>query len=278
MVKGLTEPIIEKLKPEPGRRREIPDAGRGGVPGLYLIVQPSGRKSWAIRYRFLDRPVKQTIGPWPAFGLKDARKVAAAVRLEAEIGETDPRAPKRSATDDQFDNVVFEWFKHDQAENRSARDVRKLFDRDVIPHWKHRSIVSITRRDCADLIDRVKDRGAVTQARRLHAHLHRLFRWSVGRGILADNPMRDLPKPGREVRRDRVLDDEELSRVWHAMGSLGFPFATVFKLLILTGCRREEIRALRWSEIDLETQVITLAGIRTKNGDRHEVPLSHLVT
>ena len=51
-------------------------------------------------------------------------------------------------------------------------------------------------------------------ARRLHANLHRLFRWSVGRGVLERNPMADLPKPGTATRRDRVLGDDEIALIW----------------------------------------------------------------
>ena len=52
------------------RRREIPD---DYLRGLYLIVQPTGAKSWAVRYRLGGKSAKHTIGPYPAFGLKQAR-------------------------------------------------------------------------------------------------------------------------------------------------------------------------------------------------------------
>src|SRR5262249_43580988 len=44
--------------------------------------------------------------------------------------------------------------------------------------------------------------------------------------------------------------------------------------LMLTGCRREEIGLLRWSEIDMDARTITLPAERTKNGQKHVVPLS----
>jgi hypothetical protein len=61
-----------------------------------------------------------------------------------------------------------------------------------------------------DLIGGIVDRGKKTQALRVRANLHRLFRWAVGRGIMTANPVADLPKPAAEVKRDRVLTDEEL--------------------------------------------------------------------
>ena len=59
MAKDLTVAAVRNAKPD-GKRIEIPD---GKSRGLFLIVQPSGAKSWALRYRFNGKPRKLTIGP-----------------------------------------------------------------------------------------------------------------------------------------------------------------------------------------------------------------------
>jgi len=46
------------------------------------------------------------------------------------------------------------------------------------------------------------------------------------------------------------------------------------RLILLTGCRRDEIGSLQWPEIDLKEKTITLPGDRTKNKQAHVVPLS----
>ena len=57
-----------------GTRVEIPDAV---VPGLYLIVQPTGVKSWAVRYRVGRRTRKLTFpGRYPVLSLAKARDAA----------------------------------------------------------------------------------------------------------------------------------------------------------------------------------------------------------
>ena len=61
MPKVLTAQTVEKMKAGP-TRREIPDAR---LTGLYLVVQPSGAKSWALRYRYGGKSRKLTLGPWP---------------------------------------------------------------------------------------------------------------------------------------------------------------------------------------------------------------------
>jgi integrase len=150
--------------------------------------------------------------------------------------------------------------------------VERIVNKELLPAWGYRSIKDIRRHDILVLIDAIADRGSLTMARRVMAYVHRLFRWSVIRGLLDSNPAADLPKPGREVQRDRVLTDDELKEVWKAAEAVGWPYGSAIQLLILTGARRGEISELRWSEVNGET--INLAADRTKNGQAHTVPLS----
>lgn len=275
MAKGLTAAAVEKIKPGP-KRQELPD---GRLPGLYLIVQPSGSKSWAVRYRFGSTPRKVTLGTANTLTLADARDAAREVLREVAKGD-DPASNKKAAkvaaaapVVDTVEAVIDEWLKRDQAKNRSAAEVARILNRDVLPAWKGRAFASISRRDCLELIDRVHDRAPV-MALRVYAYLNRLFRWAVGRGIVDASPMSEMPKPGREVSRDRVLTDEELVKVWAACDDLGWPFGPATRLLILTGCRRSEIASLRWDEIVGAS--IRLAGERTKTKEARVVPLSPL--
>lgn len=73
MTRALTQAAVEKLRPHPSKRLEVPDAL---LPGLYLIVQPSDAKSWAVRYRFRGDSMKHTLGTLAAFDLKKARESA----------------------------------------------------------------------------------------------------------------------------------------------------------------------------------------------------------
>ena len=72
MAKALTAKLIENIRPGTARR-EVPDAR---TPGLYLVVQPSGAKSWAVRYRHDGKPRKLTLDRYPRLGLAAARDAA----------------------------------------------------------------------------------------------------------------------------------------------------------------------------------------------------------
>jgi integrase len=184
------------------------------------------------------------------------------------------RLKAQAADRDTIDAVAAEWLKRDQAGNRSHNEVKRIIERDVVGAWRGRRIQDITRRDAIELIDAIADRGAVTMARRVQTHLHRLFRWSVSRGIVDASPVVDLPKPGRIVKRDRWLSDDELARVWAAADGVAWPFGPIVQLLILTGARRSEIGRLEWREVDLNAEALRIDGARTKNGEPHDIPLS----
>jgi len=226
-----------------------------------------------LRYRVAGKTAKFTIGTFPEFDVAEAR-IEGQKALKQIARGRHPMAVRHSVEAKTVEAVVADWIKRDQAGNRTVSEVKRIFDRDVLPKWGKRPIGTITRRDVIAILDAVVDRGAPVQARRMHARLHRFFRWCVGRGIIAANPIADLPKPCPERTRDRVLDDDELSRAWRAAVALAYPFGPAFRLLILTGARRAEVFALSWDEIDTEAAAINLEGLRTKNGKPHSIPLS----
>jgi integrase len=264
---ALTNASVQRTKPP---RKGQADHFDRGYPGLALRISYGGARTWVYFYRLHGKQRRLTLGRWPALSLAEARDEWRAARKT--VGKGENPAHRKPAAADSFAAVADQWLQRDQAHNRSVAEVRRIIERDAKPAWVGRQINIITRRDVNDLVDAVADRGAVTMARRLDAHLHRLFRWSVGRGIIEANPMADLPKPGNIIRRDRVLTDAELIAVWKAASGLGWPFGPIIQLLILTGARREEIRALRWSEI--KGDKVELAGTRTKSGEGRTIPLA----
>ena len=72
--KLLTDLTIEKVKPDPQKRVESPT---GSNAGLYLVVQPSGKRSFAVRTRLAGKPIKVTLGQVGAIDLAEARRAPA---------------------------------------------------------------------------------------------------------------------------------------------------------------------------------------------------------
>ena len=273
MPKILTVRAVEAARPSL-QRRELPD---GVVPGLYLVVQPSGSKSWALRYRLGGRSIKLTIGSAGVLELAAARAAARAALATIAEGR-DPALVKRSArtqTLETFEIVARRFIeRYAKLHNKSWRDSERILQREAVPHWRHRPVASITRVDVVALIDGIVDRGAPAMANRTLTVLRRLFGWFVERGTLELSPCERVKDPASETRRERVHSDAELREIWRAADILDYPFGVVIKLLLLTGARREEVAGMRWSELAADLSLWTLPAERVKNKNRHEIPLS----
>jgi integrase len=268
----LTTRTVEALKPGTDRR-EIADRH---MPGLYLVLQPSGAKSWAVRYRHAGMPRKHTLGPYPAIDLKAARDLAGkALRAVAE--GRDPGREKRATAPDTIEAIARQFIeRHCGRSNRprTAAETQRLLEQNVLPRWRGRLARDITRRDVLDILDRVIDAGTPITANRTLSAVRKMFNWAVARDMLQASPCMGVKPPAAERSRDRVLTDTELRNVWLAAGKIGGPFGALVQLLILTGQRRDEVAKIEYAELDLAGRLWALPPGRVKNRQPHEVPVS----
>ncbi|RWF71885.1 MAG: site-specific integrase [Mesorhizobium sp.] len=295
MAKALTGAALAKLKADPSKRLEIPDAI---LPGLFLIIQPTGRKAWALRYRHKGKPRKLTLGSFLAGAdekkagdeLKKVRREAGDI-LESIRAGADPaaekqetrKATKAEAEDESllFKNVAADFvdkYHRHKKKNRYADWVETLFANHVTPKWGDKHISDITDTDVRQLINKIDAAGKHVMANRVFTALSTFFDWCAKpkNGIpVAASPMEGMEKSYDETPRDRVLTDDEIRWFWQAATKHGQPFGHMFKVLLLTGQRRTEVAAMTTKEIDGSDWIIP--GSRTKNGRDNVVPISTAV-
>jgi integrase len=126
------------------------------------------------------------------------------------------------------------------------------------------SIHSIDRKKVASRINEITRDHGVTSAARARQSLGAFFTWVIKEGIGEANPVVGTNNPGEMLRaRDRVLTPDEIRSIWAATDDSDF--GKIARLLFLTGCRRDEIGGLVWSEIDLDRGALEISGERTKN-------------
>ncbi len=281
----LTDLEIKKLA-LPDKRKEVQD---GRITGLYLVLQPSGVKSWAVRYRANGQPRKLTLGAYPSVDLATARKRAQEA-LGDVAGGKDPAAVKQAsraaaeaerADDDKRVERVAETFikRHVKLSGKVGAgwgaEIERLFKIEILPRIGAKRIGDVTKNDILAILDAIVDRGSPITANRCLAVLRKFFNWAAdARGLIVVSPCKGVEAPAAEADRDRVLDEEEIRLASRAFDAVGWPFGPIGKLLLITGARRSEIAEATWPEIDLAAKTLTLPGSRTKNGEPHEIPLS----
>lgn len=273
----LTVQAIDRLKPDAARRLEIPDAT---LPGLYFIIQPSGAKSWAIRYRHDGRTRKLTLGSYPALDLAKARTEGRAALQSVSLGQ-DPVAERKVVSPlpvrDLIGSVIDSFIeRHVMPRNRprTAEETIRILRTKVLPAWNGRKIQDIGRRDVIELLDGIVDAGTPIAANRTLAALSKLFNWAADRGVIDANPCVRVKAPAAETSRDRVLSDDELRLLYRACEVIGWPFGPFVQLLLLTAQRRDEVAKMRRSELREGGTLWTIPADRAKNGQAHDVPLS----
>lgn len=284
MAVRLTDKFCSSAQGDPAGRREHMDSL---VPGLAFIVQPSGVKSWAVRYRDASKkPTKVTLGRYPLLGLGDAREQAREVLQRVAKGE-DPAAEKRttktivfteapSRSRDLWWSVVETYLKRDAAGLRSHDAIEAILSRETKALWGTKLIHEISKRDVIRMVDGIVDRGAPIAANRTLAHVARVFSWALGRDLIDTNPAKGIQKQP-EASRDRILTRAEIADVWAVAEAMSYPFGPMVQLLLLSGQRLRECAEAERSEFDLEGRLWTIPPERAKNGAKHIVPLAPAV-
>jgi len=269
----LTDRVVQQAKAGDARV-EIADAV---LPGLYLIVQPTGVKSWAVRYRTGPRTRKLTLpGRYPVVSLAKAREAGRAA-LESVTDGEDPAAAKRAGTpaDDTLAAYMALYREKHVSTVRpgTAANINRELER-MQDAWPGRSLRSISKKDVIAVIDKAMKRGpsaGVTAWKVAKA----FFAWCESREEDLASPARSIRKPAKEKSRERVLDDAELKLTWEAADAAGGAAGALVKLLMLSGARRNEMTELARDEIAADA--IELPGARTKNGLPHTIPITPMI-
>jgi integrase len=269
----LTTQSIAKLAVPPGKSEAI--FFDDELPGFGIRVRAGGSRTWIVQYQIGRQQRRASLGKVAGFAPDKARSAAGTLLAKVRLGQ-DPQAEKFKARAEAALTlgVVIERFLKRQAERLKPRTLLEV-ERHLNVYWRplHRvQIGAIDRRAVAAHLMKLVDENGPTVADHARTSLSTLFTWAMKEGLVEANPVAATNRPQEPVARDRVLSDSELREIWNACRD--DDYGRIVKLLLLTGQRREEISALRWSEVDLDKALVTLPKERTKNKRAHEVPLS----
>jgi integrase len=273
MRKKLTTKTIDALQPKIDKRYEVRDEL---LTGFMVRVSSVGKKVFYLNTRINGRARRIKIGDYPLMSLAEARQKAQGILRDTSLGTFENSAagsPERSVPvlKDVIDQFIERYAKPRNKGWKETQSILTKFE----PLYS-RPIDQIHRRDVHEVLDRIVASGTATRANRALAAIKTLMNWAVDRGYLDVSPVANMRPPTKEVPRERVLADEEISACWHGAIAEGYPFTQFTHLLILLGQRRGEVAGMRWSELDLDKGLWTLPSSRAKNGTAHIVPLPKL--
>ena len=271
----LTKTTIATLSLPKGRTDHI--FWDDELPGFGLRLR-GGTRRFVIQYRFAGQSRRESLGDPRKVSLDDARRAARARFAKLELG-VDPgaeRAKAKAAAEAARLTLALVSDRYLEARKPVVRPAtHAAITRDLKLHWaplRKRPIESIKRPDIAARLGEITRGSGRAAAKRARVSLSAMYSWAMGEGLCEVNPVVATNNPAEGAKpRERVLSDDELRVVWRACAD--DDFGRVVRLLMLTGCRRDEIGGLRWDEIDSNSGVLTIPGTRTKNHRELKLPL-----
>ena len=146
---------------------------------------------------------------------------------------------------------------------------------DIDGHDIH-TIVDSARRGGVPGLERRNSGVSEARGRKMHAALSVLFRWLTRQRRVATNPTIGVWSPHAPPSRERVLSEAEIRIFWRGCERLAPPYDVLFKLLLLTGCRLNEVTGMTRAELSDDGATWTIPSERTKNHRTHVVSLPPL--
>ena len=262
----ITDAVVEALAP--GRDRVIWDRA---LTGFGVRVYPSGARVYVVQTRGPAGTKRATLGRHGVIGAAEARRRAAIAIARARAGE-DPAQPRaQKPTGPALASLAERYLREHVAvrcKPSTAAQYRLAIERHILPALGHLPVAAIGRGDVADLQHSLRDRPAM--ANLVVATLARLIDQARAWGAPSEgtNPCRSAQKY-RAGRRERFLTDAEFRRLGHALdeleatGRISPHAAAAIRLLMLTGCRRNEILTLRWEDVHLGARELRLRDSKT---------------
>jgi integrase len=271
----LTNTSIAQFRLPSGKSEHI--EWDDAMPGFGLRIRGEGKKehrTFVAQYKIGTKQRRITLGNVAKVALEDAKGRARIIFGKVAGGE-DPaneKAEAREAASHTLGSVIKRFLEANEPglKASSYRETKRHLE----AHWKplhDLALSSIERKNvAAQLTVLAKNSGLVT-ANRSRASLSAMFRWAIGEGLCDNNPVIGTNKQDESGPRERSLSDSELATVW--LAAPDSDYGRIVRLIILSGCRREEIGGLQWSEIDTDARTITIPGERTKNNRKHVIHL-----
>lgn len=278
---ALTDTAIKNAKPGEKPKKMFDERG------LFLLVQPSGGKLWRLKYRYLGKEKKLSLGRYPDVTLKMARDRRDEARTLLANG-ADPSSVKAEIANEKredaantFSSIAKEYIAKIENEGRAAVTVKKtrwllsLLEGDL----GNRPIKDVTPAELLATLQKVEAKGHLETARRMRSLSGRIFRYAVATSRGESDPsalLRGALVAPTVTHHSAILEPARVGELLRAIdGFSGQPLTHLaLKLTPHVFVRPGELRRAEWPEFDLEKAIWTIPAAKMKMRDPHVVPLS----
>jgi integrase len=274
-------------------------------PGLLLRVSYGGSKTFIA-----DARVKQPDGQWkrrpktlgrydPPHGLSlaDARDACRAWRGRNTGGTDVIAAGRRAAVEHDAAPTVGHAIKRYLAEHVPALSARTQYQSTslligskrnrelgvgpptILSAFGDTKLRDLRSKDVNLFLDAIVARGAGYNANRTHEVLNHMLKWAARKPIdeSVEHSVASLWERFKQTPRKRWLADSEIKKILGVLDSaVPTDTAQIYRLLLVTGQRQNEVLTMRWDELDYEKSEWSIPPEKTKSHRQQIVPMSFL--
>ncbi|CAM4377936.1 MAG: Prophage integrase IntA [Legionella sp.] len=256
--------------------------------GLFLLIQPNGKKYWRYSYRFEGKQKTLALGVFPEVSIEEAQDLFIDARALLRKSKVDPgehrKALKQSQTSqemDSFEVVAREWFANQSSiwvPSHADKIIRRL-ERDIFPWLGASPVSTITAPQLLAAARRIEERGVKETARRALLNCSQIFRYAIATGRAEHDPVPNLKgalQPVQTKHFPTITDPKAIGELLRAIDQYHGSFVTkcALQLAPLVFVRPGELRAAEWDEINLDNSEWNIRAERMKMRVAHLVPLS----
>ena len=257
--------------------------------GLYLIIKPNGSKLWRFDFRYGNKNLSMSFGIYPEVSLKEAREKREEARelLSKNINPISVKRIKRASEALTLDMIINEWLELRAKSSSEATIIQNRRMLNNITNWLGNiAIKDIKRVDIINILEKIQNKGAIETAHRILSLMNKIYMFAVTKEYIEHNIIADIDKKSvlvpsnKNIHHPAITLPDEIKVLLRDINSIGERFRSnisiifIFKIIPYVFVRSENIRLMRWNELDLEKGIWEIPKEKMKTHIDFVCPLS----
>ncbi len=281
-VKKLTELEIKKAE------IKDKDYNLSDGDGLYFVVRRNGSKFFRLDFRYGGKRLSMSLGTYPKVSLKEARekKDESKKLLNENINPISEKRIKKSSEYLTLGIVINEWLELRAKSSSEATVIQNRRMLNNITNWLGNiAIKDIKRIDIINILEKIQNKGVIETAHRLLSLMNKIYMFAVTKGYIEHNIIANIDKKSvlvpsnKNIHHPAITTPNEIKELLKDINSMEEKYRCdisvifIFKIIPYVFVRSENIRLMRWKELDLEKGVWEIPQERMKTNVDFVCPL-----
>ncbi|RXJ76592.1 integrase [Arcobacter sp. F155] len=258
--------------------------------GLYFVVKKNGTKSWRYDFSYGGKRKSMSFGIYPTVSLKDARtkKDEAKYSLANNVNPISIKKAKKTSETITLSDVIEDWLKlRKKSKSEATITQNKRILKNITIWLGNIAIKDIRRIDIINALQKYQEKGVIESAHRLLALVNKIYMYAVTNEYVEHNIIADIDKKSilvpnkKDAHLPALIEPKDIKQLLIDINSISEKYRSdistifIFKLLPYVFVRSENIRLMRWNELNLEEGYWAIPKEKMKMNIEFVCPLPH---